>query len=84
MTWYQFGPYQAYFETGRYQDVVDLAVVTLYPMDEQTVEETFYWRALAKEKLGDLNGALEDMQRAVELNANYQDAVEALKRLQGG
>lgn len=84
MTWYQFGPYQAYFETGRYQDVIDLAVVTLYPMDEQTVEETFYWRALAKEKLGDLNGALEDMQRAVDLNANYQEAAEALKRLQGG
>ncbi|MCB9134234.1 MAG: C39 family peptidase [Anaerolineales bacterium] len=84
MTWYQFGPYQAYFETGRYQDVVDLAIVTLYPMDEQTVEETFYWRALAKEKLGDLKGALEDMQRAVDLNANYTAAADALKRLKGG
>lgn len=83
MTWYQFGPYRAYFETGRYQDVVDLAVVTLYPMDEQTVEETFYWRGLAKEKLGDLNGAREDLQRAVDLNANYTEAVEALKRLKG-
>lgn len=84
MVWYQHGPYVAYFETGRYQDVITLAETTLFSMGEQTVEETFYWRGLAREKLGDLQGALADLQKAIELNGNYIQALEELKRLQGG
>ena len=84
MVWYQHGPYKAYFETGRYQDVINLANNLLFYMGEQTVEETFYWRGLSKEKLGDIQGALADMQQAVNLNSNYGEALEELRRLQGG
>jgi hypothetical protein len=84
MVWYQHGPYKAYFETGRYQDVINLADTTLFSMGEQTIEETFYWRGLAKEKLGDVAGALADIQHAVDLNSNYGTALEELRRLQGG
>jgi tetratricopeptide (TPR) repeat protein len=84
MVWYQHGPYKAYFEMSRYQDVVNLADTTLFSMGEQTVEETFYWRGLAKEQLGDVGGALADMQKAVELNSNYAEALEELARMQGG
>jgi tetratricopeptide (TPR) repeat protein len=84
MVWYQHGPYKAYFEAGRYQDVINLADTTLFSMGEQTVEETFYWRGLAKEKLGDVAGALADMEHAVELNSNYGAALEELRRLQAG
>lgn len=83
MVWYQHGPYIAYFETGRFQDVVNLADTTLLTMGEQTVEETFYWRGLAKEQLGDLSGAIADLRRAVELNLYYSEAVQALERLEG-
>lgn len=84
MVWYQHGPYKAYFETGRYQDVITLADTTLFSMGEQTIEETFYWRGLAKEQLGDVEGALADMQHAVDLNSNYAEALEQLARLQSG
>jgi tetratricopeptide (TPR) repeat protein len=82
MVWYQHGPYKAYYEMGRYQDVVTLADTTLFSMGEQTVEETFFWRGLAKEKLGDMAGALADIQQAVDLNSNYREALEELRRLQ--
>ncbi|MDX1438236.1 MAG: C39 family peptidase, partial [Anaerolineales bacterium] len=46
--WYQTGPYWAYYYSGRYQDVIDLANTTLYDtISEPTLEESIYWRALA-------------------------------------
>ncbi|HUF38169.1 MAG TPA: C39 family peptidase, partial [Anaerolineales bacterium] len=81
MIWYQHGPYIAYMQTGRYQDVIDLANSALVAMGEQTVEETFFWRGLAKEQLGDLDGAIADLRQAVELNTNYDEAVEELERM---
>ena len=83
MVWYQHGPYVSYFETGRYQDVIDLADTTLSTMGEQTVEETFYWRGLAKAALGDVSGGITDISLAIELNSNYAAAKEALSQLQG-
>ncbi|MEK7442226.1 MAG: C39 family peptidase, partial [Chloroflexota bacterium] len=42
MLFYQFGPYRAYFNVGRYKDVVDLTTFTIdYRPD---VEETYFWR----------------------------------------
>jgi tetratricopeptide (TPR) repeat protein len=82
MVWYQHGPYIAYLQTGRYQDVIDLANTAFQTMGEQTVEETFYWRGLAKEQLGDVSGAIADLRKAVELNANYKEAVAELARVE--
>jgi tetratricopeptide (TPR) repeat protein len=79
--WYQDGPYAAYFHTGRYQDVVDLADTTFFALGEYTLEESFYWRGLAKEALGDLNGAIYDLKQTVELNSNFTPGVEQLRRL---
>jgi hypothetical protein len=81
MMWYQDGPYAAYFHTGRYQDVIDLADTTFYALGEYTLEESFYWRGLAKEALGDLNGAIYDLKQTVELNSNFTPGVEQLRRL---
>ena len=54
MMWYQTGPYFAYFYTGRYQDVIDLAdTMILRRVDKPYLEETWYWRAKAKVALGD-------------------------------
>ena len=81
LLWYQEGPYAAYYHTGRYQDVVNLAHSTLINVDKPVLEETYYWRGLAKEALGDRAGAIEDLQRAYDLNPNSTPAGEALRRL---
>lgn len=70
--WYQTGPYWAYFYTGRYQDVINLANTTLYDtISEPTLEESLYWRAMAEFALGDSANAYADMRQTVYLNPNF-------------
>jgi hypothetical protein len=82
MLWYQVGPYQAYYNAGRYQDVIDLANTTLAYMLEPVLEESFYWRGLARQQTGDLEGAISDFKRTVELNSNFSPGYEQLERLE--
>jgi tetratricopeptide (TPR) repeat protein len=84
MLWYQTGPYFAYYFTGRYYDVLNLANTTLEAMKDPILEESFYWRALAKEALGDWEGALTDMQESVRLNPNFAPGKAQLERMQSG
>ncbi len=79
--WYQFGPYAAYYHSGRYQDVINLAYTTLVNVDKPVLEETYYWRGLAKEALGDRDGAIADLKRAANLNPRSTDALEQLRRM---
>ena len=81
LLWYLDGPYAAYYYTGRYQDVVNLAQSTLINIDKPVLEETYYWRGMAKEALGDKAGALEDLQRAFSLNPNSTPAGADLQRI---
>lgn len=81
LLWYQDGPYAAYYHTGRYQDVVNLANTTLVNVDKPVLEETYYWRGMAKAALGDRNGALEDLRLAYTLNPNSTPAGEELQRI---
>ncbi len=70
--WYQTGPYWAYFYSGRYQDVINLANTTLYEtISDPTLEESLYWRALAEYALGQTEAAIEDMKQTVYLNKNF-------------
>ncbi len=79
--WYQDGPYAAYYRTGRYQDVINLAHTALVTVDKPVLEETYYWRGLAKEALGDRQGAIEDLTRAFTLNPNSTPAGAELQRI---
>jgi tetratricopeptide (TPR) repeat protein len=79
--WYQDGPYAAYYHTGRYQDIIDLANTTFFAMGEYTLEESFYWRGRAKLALDDINGALFDLKKAVKLNPRFAPAHEELEKL---
>jgi tetratricopeptide (TPR) repeat protein len=82
MLWYQTSPYWAYFYSGRYQDVVDLADTTLNDtISEPVLEESFYWRGLAEEALGDLSGAVDDLRQSVKLNPNFGPGRDQLARL---
>ena len=70
--WYQTGPYFAYYHTGRYQDVINLADNTLNEtISQPTLEESLYWRALAEYALGDYESAYADMLETVRLNPNF-------------
>jgi peptidase C39-like protein len=81
MLWYQTGPYQAYYYTGRYQDVIDLATETLNNMSEPVLEEGYYWRALAKVALGDEKGALDDLQRSLKYHPGFEPSLFYLHKL---
>ncbi|MGD2076979.1 MAG: C39 family peptidase [Chloroflexota bacterium] len=80
MLWYQFGPYEAYYNIGRYEDVVLLADVTL--QDRPYFEESYYYRGLANIALGQVEQAESDLERAVRRNPNYTPAAEALAQLE--
>lgn len=80
MVWYQTGPYWAYFYTGRYQDVINLANVTLAtPSVGPTLEESLYWRGMAYYALGQTGSAAKDMLEAVRLNPNFAPGIQRLK-----
>jgi tetratricopeptide (TPR) repeat protein len=82
MMWYQTGPYFAYYYSGRYLDVLTLADQTLDAMTKPILEESFYWRGLAKEALGDITGAVEDLYTSVTLNPNFAPGWAELARIQ--
>lgn len=81
MLWYQTGPYYAYFYTGRYQDVIDLATTTLESASEPFLEESWYWRGQAKSALGDIDGAVADFRESLRYHPGFQPALEALALL---
>ena len=84
MLWYQTGPYFAYYFTARYHDVIALADQTLDGMNEPILEESYYWRGLAKEATGDWSGAVADIERSVELNPKFAPGLDQLDRMLGG
>jgi tetratricopeptide (TPR) repeat protein len=80
MLWYQFGPYEAYYQVGRYDDVIVLADVTL--QDRPYFEESFYYKGLAQAELGDVDEARRNLERAVNFNPNFTPAADALRELE--
>ncbi len=81
MVWYQTGPYFAYFYTGRYQDVINLATVTLQWTTEPALEESWIWRARARALLGDVAGAADDSRQALKWHPDFQPALDELAQL---
>lgn len=76
-TRYQFGPYIAYFNQGRFEDVIELADATLFRTYK--AEESMLWRGWARYRLGDVLGAIEDFRAALAVNPGYLDALYALE-----
>ena len=80
--WYQTGPYKAYYYTGRYYDVISRADITLSEMkSEKNLEESYYWRAMAKAALGDTNGAIQDLREALKWHPNWSVAINQLQSM---
>jgi hypothetical protein len=78
LLWYQTGPYKAYYGTGRYQEVINLATRTL-DIPEPVLEESYYWRGLAWDALGDRPRAIADMRSAVEVHPGFDPALFYLR-----
>jgi tetratricopeptide (TPR) repeat protein len=82
MMWYQTGPYFAYYYSGRYQDVINLANVTLTEtISKPTLEESILWRGRAKYMIGDTDSAVVDFREALRLHPNWGPAIQALQDL---
>ncbi len=79
MLWYQFGPYEAYYQAGRYEDVRLLAETTL--QDRPYFEESYYYLGLAQAALGDQTAARANLERASAFNPNFVLAAQALAEL---
>jgi hypothetical protein len=79
--WYQTGPYFAYYYTGRYDDVINLSSQTIANTEEPALEESFYWRALSKEALGDQEGAIEDYLTSLKWHPGFTPSQTELDRL---
>lgn len=76
MLWYQFGPYQAYYRIGRYDDVLVLSDATLGASDN--LEESHYWRGMALVQLGQVDEARREFEVALAYNPNFELARAAL------
>lgn len=79
MLWYQFGPYESYYEAGRYDDVIALAEATL--ATASNLEESYYWRGRARLAQGNVEGARSDFRRALRYHEGWPPALEALASL---
>jgi len=78
--WYQFSPFEAYFNTGRYDDVLALVNNNL-ANGGQYIEETYYWQGRVFAERGQTQEASTAFQRALTHNPRYQDAQTALNSL---
>jgi tetratricopeptide (TPR) repeat protein len=73
---YQFGPFFAYFHSGRTEDLLTLTEYALQRTPNS--EEAHLWRGWGRYRNGDVNGALADFRAALEVNPNNWDAQYAL------
>ena len=79
MYWYQFGAFEAYYELGRYDDVLSLAKINQNNSPE--LEETYYWQGRVQEAQGKIQQAASSYRRALTYNPNYDHARTALDNL---
>jgi Peptidase_C39 like family len=78
---HQFGPFIAYFKTGRNDDLKALAEYAL--KITPTSEENRLWYGWALFREGDRAGAIDEFNKALHVNPNYQDARYALDYVGG-
>lgn len=83
MLWYQFGPFEAYYHVGRYDDMITLAQANLNDGGGHFVEETYYYGALARLGRGEVDRAMNNLQYALQFNPNFWQAQELMAELQG-
>jgi hypothetical protein len=81
MLWYQFGLYRAYYEQERYQELLDIASVTLRDAGGQ-LEESYFWQGSAQLALGNVTAARDSLRQAVDFNPNFSDAQTVINQVE--
>lgn len=81
-TWYRFGPFEAYYRVGRYDDVLNLVAnteaTTVY------VEELYFWRGMVFAAQGSYDLAIAEFDAALSYNRNFNDALAAKTAIENG
>jgi hypothetical protein len=80
MLWYQFGIYEAYYNVGRYEEILSLVESNLNN-GGQYVEETFYWQGRAYAAQGLNTEAAASFRRAIAQNSHFDEARQQLQAL---
>lgn len=79
--WYQTGPYFAYYYSGRYQDVINLANATFNTVGDDVLEESWYWRGMAQIALGNTDLGIADLRESVRLHPDFAPGLYQLSLL---
>ncbi len=82
--WYSFGLFEAYYQVGRYNELIDVARRTLNNMGGQAAEELYYWLGMGYAGRGEYDRAIGQLQNALNFNPRYTPAVDALDAIQTG
>ena len=80
MTLYQFTPFEAYYNVGRYEEIMSLTNANLLN-GGQYVEETYYWQGKVYAEENDDVKAASSFRQALVHNPHYSDAQDALNAL---
>ncbi len=75
---YEHRPFMAYWKTGRLEDVLELSQAMLDTVGGQYVEEIYWYRGHALIAQGDIAGAREAYEKALEVNSNFSPAKTSL------
>lgn len=78
--WYRFEPFRAYYEVGRYDDVLSLVQTNLVHAEE--LEENYYWQGRVYRARNQTNQALSAFRRALSYNPNHDPSRQQLDALQ--
>lgn len=81
MLWYQYGPFEAYYAVGRYDDMLTMAREII--ADTPGVEESYYYAGLAYQAQGDLERAASNFQVALIRNNRFSLAQTAMASVGG-
>ena len=82
MMWYAFEPFEAYYETERYSDVLALVDSNDTTLGSGGyVEETWYWAGRVYEARGNQGEAASNYRRALRQNSRFSEAETALERV---
>lgn len=81
MLWYQFEPYEAYLQNGRYDDVITLANATINS-GGKFMEESYLYRGHAMRGLGNEAQAQLDYAHIIKINPEGQLASKATTALE--
>lgn len=79
MTRYQFWPFSAYFNADRIDYLLEITEKTYKPINGWYAEEALLWHGWALYRQGDLEGAITDWRKALQVHPGYDDAIYALQ-----